>query len=137
MAGKKSPKITVRLTANFERSLDEIEAFLARAEAHQVFNALLDALTDTVIPNLERFPAMGRPFLSHPIRSVEASNGIDVLRKKLAKLSEGTGTNAEIREYVLEHYLVLYVFVGTTIHLLSIRHHKQLSFDFQHLWSAS
>lgn len=132
MAGKKSPKITVGLTANFERNLDEIEAFLTQAEAPQAFDALLDALTDTVIPNLERFPAMGRPFLSHPIRSVEVSNGIDVLKKKLAKLGQG----AEIREYVLEHYLVLYVCAGTSIHLLSIRHHKQLSFDFQHLWPA-
>lgn len=76
---------------------------------------------------------MGRSFLSRPIRSVEASNGIDMLQGKLIKIGE----NAEIREYVLQHYLVLYASAGTVIHLLSIRHHKQLSFDFQHLWTAS
>lgn len=130
--GQEPQKFTVRLTANFERNLDEIEAFLTEAEAPRAFDALLDVLTETVIPNLERFPAMGRAFLGHPIRSVEASNGIDMLRKKLLSLGEG----AEIREYVLEHYLVLYACADAVIHLLSIRHHKQLSFDFQHLWSA-
>lgn len=133
MAGQESLKFSVRLTANFEHNLDEIEAFLSEAEAPQAFDALLEALTETVVPNLERFPAMGRTFLSRPIRSVEASNGIDLLQGKLSKLGEG----AEIREYVLQHYLVLYACAGTVVYLLSIRHHRQLSFDFEHLWSAS
>jgi plasmid stabilization system protein ParE len=133
VANQESPKTTVKLTANFERSLDEIDAFLTEAEAPQAFDALLDELTDTVIPNLERFPAMGRSFLSRAIRSVETSNGIDTLQGKLAAIGE----NAELREYVLEHYLMLYARVGSAIHLLSIRHHKQLSFNFQHLWTSS
>jgi len=132
VASGKTPKFTVKLTANFERNLDEIEALLTEAEAPLTFDALLDALTATVIPNLERFPYMGRSFLSRPIRSVEASNGIDILQGKLRNIGE----DAEIREYVLEHYLVLYACVGSVIHLLSSRHHKQLSFDFQHLWPA-
>lgn len=133
MARQESPKAIVKLTTNFERNLDEIEAFLTEAEALQSFDALLDELTDTVIPNLERFPAMGRSFLSRTILSVETSNGIDILQGKLAAIGE----NAELREYVLQHYLMLYARVGSVIHLLSIRHHKQLSFDFQHLWTAS
>lgn len=133
MARQETPKFTVKLTANFERNLDEIDAFLTEAEAPRAFDALLDELTETVIPNLERFPYMGRSLLGRPIRSVEASNGIDMLRSKLLKIGE----DAEIREYVLEHYLVLYACVGSVIHLLAIRHHKQLSFDFQHLWPAS
>lgn len=76
--------------------------------------------------------SMGRAFLRHPVLSVEASNGTDMLREKLAVLGEG----AEIREYSLQHWLVLYVIAGTAIHLLSIRHHQQLSFDFQRLWDA-
>ncbi|HJV25870.1 MAG TPA: type II toxin-antitoxin system RelE/ParE family toxin [Aromatoleum sp.] len=131
MPRQESPKATVKLTANFERNLEEIERFLTGAEAPQAFDALLDELTDTVIPNLERFPAMGRSFLSRSIRSVEASNGVDILRGKLIKIGE----NAEIREYVLQHYLLLYACIESEIHLLSIRHHKQLSFDFQHLWT--
>jgi plasmid stabilization system protein ParE len=127
----------VNLTANFERNLEEAEAFLLEAGAPQAFDALLDELTDTVIPNLERFPGMGRLFFERPVRSVEARNGIDALKRKLATLAtlakEGE-FNAEIREYVMSHYLLLYARFDTTIDLLSIRHHRQLSFDFQGLW---
>ncbi len=35
-------KTTVTLTANFERSLESIEAFLAEAEAQHAYDALLD-----------------------------------------------------------------------------------------------
>lgn len=122
--------IAVKLTANFERNLEEIEQFLIEAEAASAYDGLLDELLATVIPNLERFPAMGRSFLDRPLRSVEASNGVEALRSQLGKL----GGNAEIREYVLQHYLLLYAFTGEEVFLLAIRHHKQLSFNFQALW---
>ncbi|MDO9014236.1 MAG: type II toxin-antitoxin system RelE/ParE family toxin, partial [Polynucleobacter sp.] len=41
----------------------------------------------------------------------------------------------EIREYVMSHYLLLYARLDSTIYLISIRHHRQLSFDFQALWT--
>jgi hypothetical protein len=72
---------------------------------------------------------MGRTFIDRPVRSVESTNGIDVLQGKLSKI----GRNAKIREYVLQHYLLPYAF-GEEIFLLSIRHHKQLSIDFTALW---
>ena len=128
MAGKH----LVKLTANFERNLEEAEASLLEADAPQTFDALLLELTDTVIPNLERFPSMGRLFLAHSTRSVEASNGIEELKCKLHAIA-GDG---EIREYVMSHYLLLYARFEATIYLLSIRHHRQLSFDFQSLWAA-
>lgn len=131
MASQEPAQVTVKLTTNFERNLEDIERFLTEAEASHAFDTLLDELTDTVIPNLERFPTMGRSFMSRPIRSVETSNGIDVLQGKLGNIGE----NAEIKEYVLQHYLMLYALVDSTIHLLSIRHHKQLSFDFESLWA--
>ena len=131
MAGKASSrtvsKIAVKLTANLERNLEEIEQFLIDAEAAPAYDGLLDELLATVIPNLERFPAMGRSFMERPVRSVETSNGIDALQGKLLKIDR----NAEIREYVLQHYLLLYAFTGKEIFLLAIRHHKQLSFDFK------
>ena len=120
----------VKLTANFERNLGQAEAFLLEANAPQAFDALLDELTDTVIPNLERFPVMGRLFFVRPIRSVEASNSMDVLKRKLNVIAK----DGEIREYVMSHYLVLYARFDATIYLLSIRHHRQLSFDFQAQW---
>jgi plasmid stabilization system protein ParE len=120
----------VKLTRNFERNLDDIERFLDENEATSAFDLLLDELADTVIPNLESFPKMGRPFLDRPALSVEAMSRVEKLRKQL----DGLGRSSDIREYVLSHYLVLYAITETTVHLLSIRHHRQLSFDFEDLW---
>ncbi|RQS61280.1 type II toxin-antitoxin system RelE/ParE family toxin [Burkholderia sp. Bp8963] len=123
---------TVKLTANFEQNLEEIEAFLLEAETSQAFDALLDELTDTVIPNLERFPGMGRLFLERPARSVEAGNGIARLTRQLDVIAEGS----ELREYVTAHYLLLYAQITGTVYLLSIRHQRQLSFDLASHWPA-
>ena len=124
-------KHSVKFTANFERNLEAVEAFLDAAQAPQAFDALLTELADTVIPNLERFPGMGRPFLNRSLRSVEVSNGVEGLRHKLRRIGQG----GELREYVLSHYLVLYARFDTTIYFLSIKHHRQLSFDFDSLWA--
>ena len=37
-------------------------------------------------------------------------------------------------EYILDHYLVLYAQIDANLYLLAIRHHRQLSFDFQSHW---
>lgn len=123
-------KHTVKLTGNFERNLEELEAFLVEAEAPHAFDALLDELMDTVVPNLESFPGMGRLFLERPARSVEVANGVARLTRQLGSLAK----DGELREYVTTHYLLLYVRTKGTVYLLSIRHHRQLSFDFQALW---
>jgi plasmid stabilization system protein ParE len=123
-------KSTVKLTANFERNLEEIEAFLIDAEAPRAFDTLLEELADTVIPNLESFPGMGRLFLERPTRSVEVANGTARLIKQLGALAK----DGELREYVMTHYLLLYARIDGRIHLLSIRHQRQLSFDFMALW---
>ena len=124
-------KPVVKFTANFERNLEEIERFLTEAEAPQAYDGLLDELLETVIPNLERFPGMGRPFLFRQPRSVETSNALATLRAKLLALT----TDPEaLRECVLKDYLLLYAQIGGAICLLAIRHHRQLSFDFQGHW---
>jgi plasmid stabilization system protein ParE len=123
---------TVKLTANFERNLEELEAFLIEVEAPHAFDALLDELTDTIIPNLERFPRMGRLFLERPARSVEVANGIARLAKQLGSLAR----DSELREYVMTHYLLLYARIKGTVYLLSIRHQRQLSFDLEALWQS-
>ncbi|RXZ38426.1 type II toxin-antitoxin system RelE/ParE family toxin [Oxalobacteraceae bacterium CAVE-383] len=122
---------TVKLTTNFERNLDEIEAFLQGAEAPHAFDALLDELSDTVIPNLERFPGIGSSFLERPTRSVETSNGIVRLTAQLNAIAEGS----EVQEYAMTHYLLLYARIKGTVYLLSIRHHRQLSFDLASHWA--
>ena len=127
-------KPIVRLSANFERNLADIERFLAEAEAPQAYAGLLDTLLDTLIPNLERFPGMGRPFLAAPARSVEATNASDALRARLLAL---TTDPESLREYILADYLVLYAQIDRNLYLLAIKHQRQLSFDFESHWGAT
>ncbi len=117
----------VELTANFLERLDAIEAFLAESDAAFAFDDLLADLRATIVPNLARFPRMGRRYLDNPPQSAEALT-------QLAALPPGAA-NA-LREYLHGDYLMLYaaIDVSTTVYLLSIRHHRQLSFDFARLW---
>ncbi|WP_414443177.1 type II toxin-antitoxin system RelE/ParE family toxin [Burkholderia sp. 22PA0106] len=121
---------SVRFTQHFIDNLDVIEAFLRDVDAHASFDVLLDELTDSVVPNLRRFPAMGRVFLDRPIRSIEVGNSLEQLVGTLNALIG----NVEIREYVMVRYLALYVHIDSEVLLLSIRHHAQLSFDFPQHW---
>lgn len=123
MAAKRTP---VRLAANFEANLAQIEAYLAEAETPQAYDELLDVLLETVIPNLERHPRMGRPLLDRPAQSVEGRNAIDRLRKQIA--------GGELREYLTGDYLILYALIREFVILLSIKHHRQLSFALEKHW---
>ena len=137
MARKPAPasqgKVTVRLTANFERNLADIERFLTEVEAPGSYDGLLDELLDRVIPNLERFPRIGRPFLSNAARSVETTIALEALRSRLLALTPNPDA---LREYILDHYLVLYLEIDANLYLLAIRHHRQLSFDFPSHWGG-
>ena len=125
----RKPRLSVKLTENFEHNLEAIEAFWIEREFPEGYDRLLDELTETVVPNLEQFPTMGPPLLSRTATSVEALTKQGQLKRQLARVADG-----ELREYVLQEYLVLYAHLGETIYLLSIRHHRQLSFDFAPLW---
>lgn len=124
----------VELTTIFLERLESIEAFLTEADAGFAFDDLLAELRATVIPNLRRFPRLGRRYLAQPPQSVEAL-------AQLARLPAGAAR--ALREYLHGNYLMLYaVFDGgaeadAAVYLLSIRHHRQLSFDFARLWSAT
>lgn len=123
--------LVVKLTANFERNLEEIGAYLLQNDAPHAFDALLEELTDMVVPNLERFPLMGLSFVGRPTRSVETTQASSRLRNRLDSLAPG----GDIREYVMSQYLMLYAIVESTVYLLSIRHHQQLSFDLVRHWA--
>jgi plasmid stabilization system protein ParE len=117
----------VRITANFQDNLDSIRRFLVEQEAGAVFSSLIIRLFDEVIPNLERFPKMGRDFLSRDPLSDEG-------RAKLHALRVKSGSNTEVREYITDEYLLLYAVRDSMVFLLSIRHHRQLSFDLRAHW---
>ena len=106
-------RVPIKLTANFERNLADIEQFLTEAEAPQAFDGLIDELLGTVLPNLERFPELGRPFFNRAVGSAEATNATAALKAKLADLVDTSLTS--LREYVMSHYLVLYVQVEDTL----------------------
>lgn len=117
----------VELTASFLECMDAIEAVLIEADAAFAFDDLLTELRATVIPNLARFPRIGRRYLDNPPQSAEAL-------AQLATLPDGAA-NA-LREYLHGDYLMLYTATeaDAIVYLLSIRHHRQLSFDFAKLW---
>jgi plasmid stabilization system protein ParE len=117
----------VELTNSFLEHLESIAVFLTEADAAFAFDALVDELRSTVIPNLARFPRIGRRYLDTPPQSTEALAQLAVLP---------AGAPDSLRVYLHGDYLLLYAAVeaNTTVHLLSIRHHRQLSFDFSKLW---
>lgn len=124
----------VELTASFLERLDAVEAYLVEADAGLTFDDLLAELRATVIPNLKRFPRIGRRYLANPPQSAEA----------LAQLAAlPAGAPDALREYLHGDYLLLYTVVDVSpnaqpsVYLLSIRHHRQLSFDFAKLWPGA
>ena len=124
------PAHRVELTASFLERLESIEAFLREADALQAYDALLAALRDTVIPNLRHFPRMGRRYLDQPPQSAEAIAQLGLLP---------AGAADGLRVLGSGDYLILYAEEkkSATVYLLSIRHHRQLSFDFARLWPGA
>jgi len=120
------PLFRVELTASFLERLEAIEAFQASADAAFAFDRLLADLRATVIPNLGRFPRIGRPFLEQPPQSIEA------LAQRAALPPGGAGA---LREYLHGDYLILYAghAARQVVHLLSVRHHRELFFQFARL----
>jgi hypothetical protein len=118
---------TVYITQNFENNLDTIQKFFVDNEVPQQFDVLIEDLFGTIIPNLQRFPLIGKDFLYRQPGSVEGLN----LTESIQRYLDGKG---EIREYITGDYLILYALTGSELYLLSIKHHKQLAFDFTAAW---
>jgi plasmid stabilization system protein ParE len=119
-------KFAVKLTANFENNLRSIADFWNNAGAPHAYDQLLDELLESIIPNLERFPKLGRPLIEHTSRSAESRAAVSRLKTRIGR--------GEVREYLVSDYLILYALIDDAAHLLSIKHHKQLSFDLEGFW---
>lgn len=72
----------VELTDTFIARLESIDIFLTEADASSAYDDLLAGLRKTVVPNLARFPLMGRRYVDQPPQSAEAL-------EQLAKLPAG------------------------------------------------
>jgi hypothetical protein len=51
------------------------------------------------------------------------------------KLKADLKKRDKLREFIVDDDLVLYLFRGTRVIFLSIKHHRQLSFDLLRFWS--
>jgi plasmid stabilization system protein ParE len=114
-------------TENFAANLDSIRLFLD-PNGRSAFRRLLDRLFDDIVPTLCRFPQSGRSFLAHAVRSQEARTLLDRLEAVLRK-------GDDVREFVVDDYIILYLVRSNRLYFLAIKHHRQLSFDFRRLWT--
>jgi hypothetical protein len=121
MAGKRP-----RFTENFSSNLTAIEAFVT-PHSRTAFHRFLDRLFDDVIPTICRFPKSGRPFLVHAVKSSKAK----VLRTNLGKHLNETD---DLREFIMDDYIVLYLQRRDQAIFLAAKHHRQLSFDLKRFW---
>jgi plasmid stabilization system protein ParE len=124
------PLFRVDLTASLLERQEAIEAFLAEADAAFAFDRLLAELRSAAIPNLRSYPRVGRSYLDQQPQSTEAL-------AKLAALRPGAAD--ALREYLHGDYLIPYTLdaTGKVVHLLSVRHHRELSFQFARLWPGA
>ena len=126
----KKHQAIVRTTTNFDDNLAQVEAFWVEREYPAGFDALLDELTDTVIPLLESHPDIGPDFLRRESLSVQEKLQAERLTAQLVAIA-ATGC---LREFIMEDYILLYAAFPDGVYLLSIKHHKQLSFEFKAWW---
>ena len=113
-------------TENFSLNLDALRLFL-EPEGRAAFERLLDRLFDDIVPMLCRYSQSGRFFLQHPIRSREARSLSQKLKTFLKK-------GDELREFIMDDYLILYLRRDRRLIFLSIKHHRQISFDLRRFW---
>lgn len=121
MSGKRP-----RFTENFSANLSAIEEFVA-PHSRTAFHRFLDRLFDELIPMLCRFPQSGRSFLTRSVKSAKAEALTNDLRKFLSK-------GDDLREFVMDDYLVLYLVRRHQVIFLAVKHHRQLSFDLKRFW---
>jgi hypothetical protein len=118
---------SVLVTRNFDRNLAAIRDFLSAAGASAAFGELVGRLASEVIPNLRRYPALGADFLA---RAPLSADGIALFEKVV----KAAGPDSQVRQLIDGDYLILYLARGQTVFLLSMKHHRQLSFDLMGHW---
>jgi hypothetical protein len=123
MAARRRPLFT----ENFAANLESVRLFL-EPDGRSAFRRLLDRLFDDIVPILCRFPQSGRSFLAHAVLSLEAQALLERLKTVLRK-------GDDLREFIVDDYIILYLVRRRRLYFLAIKHHRQLSFDFRHLWS--
>jgi hypothetical protein len=128
---REAARALVQYARNFELKLVSIEAFWMENNFALGYERLLDALTDVVVPNLQRHPRMGRQFMGRSAESVEAKRLVERISLRLSAFVPA----AQVREYVMDECLVLYLVSDGTggepsiVQLLAIKHQRQFGFE--------
>lgn len=107
----------------FEKALAAAQDFLIQNDALPAAQRLLDRALDELPELLAQFPRMGREFLARNPETPQVAAAQEQARALL-------DTDVELREFILDDYLVLYAIKGRTVYLLSLRHHRQSTFTF-------
>lgn len=118
--------VEARFTRNFEDNLGDIQEFLlARAPDTAVgqFTALVQEIA-AVASLLSQHPGIGRT-----IRSAEPPGSRTALAWKHLASRMHALRMGDLREYVLREYTVLYAASPDTVHLLAVKHQRQLSYS--------
>ena len=118
----------VKASASFEASLNEARQFLTKEGHPQDFDALLDELLTKVVPDLGRFPLIGRLLLDEKAGAVETLTAQEALKLRAAPLQP--------RQYVSPSFLLIYATANDAVYLLNLRYYRQLSFDLESMWLA-
>jgi len=117
--------LQVRFSANFAANLEQIAAYWDARDFPRGVDLLLDELEQRTVPMLEQHPRVGRLFMARQPSTVQARALWRALQLRLNALAP----ECQVREFVMDDYLVLYLLAPSVIHLLAIRHHRQLAFD--------
>ncbi len=113
-------------TENFSANLADMESFLEE-EGSGYFRRFFHRLVDEVVPTVCRFPLSGRSFLERAIVSAQA---LQTAERMKGLLREGD----DLRELIQGEFLLLYLVRGNRIVFLSVKHHRQLSYDLRRFW---
>ncbi len=113
-------------TENFSSNLVAIEAFLG-VDGASYFSKFFDRLVDEIVPLACRFPLSGRSFLDRSVHSIQSQGLVERLT---GRLQDGD----DIRELIVDEFLLLYLVRGDRLVFLSIKHHRQLSYDLKTFW---
>ncbi len=108
---------------SYERSLDGALDFLLQNDALPAAQHLLDRALVFLPELLSRFPRAGRDFVARNPASPKVVEAVEQVRALMR-------ADIELREYVLDDYLVLYAIRKQTVYLLTLRHHRQSGFEF-------
>lgn len=114
-------KLELRTTyqSAFRVALDFLLDNGAVAATERLSEALLYRLPE----RLMQHPHIGQDFLARSPQTPEALAAWEMARALV-------GDDIELRELIEGDYLVLYAIHRQTLHLLTLRHHRQAAYDF-------